>query len=318
MAISRSLRSWLLRDSDPSVVLRVRRELLDEPPSAPAVRSARAAIARKGWGASILAGQMPDGQWGTPGSAGRDLYRPKYFVTNWRLIVLGELGVPGTHPVVRRAVDLVLRRWDGADGAFGGTDSETCITGNWVRYMVRFGRGDDPRVPRAIDWLVRHQKSDGGWHCWPSRSGTLDAWEAMGAFAVLPPSLRSAAVDRAIARGAEFYLDRGLLREGRGTYAPWRRLHFPNHYYYDFLVGLDFLTALGYGDDRRLRPALDLLESKRRADGRWNLDAYHPDVDDPSYRPADPFFPFALELAGQPSRWITTTALVVLRRAGRG
>src|SRR3970282_1963084 len=75
----------------------------------------------------------------------------------------------------------------------------------------------------------------------------------MAAFGALPPRARSASVLRAIERGAEFYLERGLLREGRKPYAPWLRLHYPVHYYYDLLVGLDFLTALGYGDDRRGR-----------------------------------------------------------------
>ena len=37
--------------------------------------------------------------------------------------------------------------------------------------------------------------------------------------------------------------------------------------YYDILVGLDILTQLGFGCDRRLRPPLDILMEKRRGDG---------------------------------------------------
>ena len=317
MAISPSVRRWLLTGADPSVVYRVRRELLGQRESDPKVRAARRKIGRSGWAASILAQQMPGGGWATRGTSGRELYWPKYFATNWQLIVLAELGVPGSDPRVRRALDLVRKRWGGRGNAFGGSGSETCITGNWVRYMVRFGRADDPYVASAVDWLVDQQKVDGGWHCFPSRQGTLDAWEAMNAFAALPPERRTARVRAAIGRGAEFFLDRGLLREGPGAYPPWERLHFPAYYYYDLLVGLDFLTALGYGDDRRLRAPLDRLEAMRRPDGRWNLDAHHPDVDGVGYQPRAPFYPAVLELAGRPSRWITTSALVVLRRAGR-
>ncbi|HEV8595091.1 MAG TPA: hypothetical protein VGR51_06135, partial [Thermoplasmata archaeon] len=201
-------------------------------------------------------------------------------------------------------------------GWLGGR-GEPCFSGNGARMLTRFGRLRDPEVGRAFDWLVRHQKEDGGWHCFRSRTGTLDCWEALAAFAAIPPAKRSAAVDRAIERGAEFYLERGLLREGPKPYAPWLRLHYPVHYYYDLLVGLDTLTSLGYGGDRRMRAALHRLERIRNRDGSWNLDAHHPDTEDPNYQFRGPFYPFGLEVPGRPSRWITTTALLALERAGR-
>jgi len=139
----------------------------------------------------------------------------------------------------------------------------------------------------------------------------------LAAFAALPHSARTPSIQRAIERGAEFYLDRGLLREGRTPYAPWMRLHYPVQYYYDLLVGLDVLTSLGYGEDRRIRPALAKLERMRNRDGSWNMDALHPDTEDPAYQFRGPFYPLGLEVPGRPSRWITTTALTVLRRAGR-
>lgn len=38
------------------------------------------------------------------------------------------------------------------------------------------------------------------------------------------------------------------------------------------------MTALGYGRDPRLQEALAHLESKRRRDGRWNLDSTNGDL----------------------------------------
>ena len=104
-------------------------------------------------------------------------------------------------------------------------------------------------------------------------------------------------------------------------YAPWYRFHYPVHYYYDLLVGLDFMTALGYGDDPRLRYALSLLKEKRRSDGRWKLDAVHPDLEgkmaewytkNPKRTPT----PFTLEKPGEPSKMITLRAMLVLCRLG--
>ncbi len=318
MPLPRGLRTWLLDDAaDPSVRCRVLQELLDRPEDDGEVRRARALIGREGWAARLLGEQLSPGQWSTAGTTGRDLYVPKYVATNWRLIVLSDRGVPGTHPRIRKATELLKRRWDGRRGAFGGSDSEACITGNAVRYLTRFGQLDDPRVQHSIDWLLRRQKPDGGWHCFRSSRGTLDAWEPLAAFAAISPPKRSAAMDRSIERGAEFYLERRLLQEGKGTYAPWLRLHYPVHYYYDFLVGLDLLTALGYADDRRLRPALDRLESMRNPDGTWSMGPLHPDSEDPNYQPRGPMYPLALEFPGRPSRWITATALSVMTRAGR-
>ena len=318
MALSRSLRSWLLADeADPSVRLRVLRELLDKPQDDPAVVSARRQIGREGWAAQILRLQLPGGQWDSPGTSADHLYWPKYIATNWRLLVLSDLGVNPKHPGVAKAVELFLRRFSGPSGELGPRRGEVCITGNVVRMMARLGKLEDPRMRHAVDWLVRHQKTDGGWHCFRSRTGTLDCWEALAAFAAMPPSKRTPPVRRAIEGGAEFYLERGLLREGPTPYAPWYRLHYPTHYFYDYLVGLDVLTSLGYGDDPRIRPALRRLEGRRNRDGSWNLDALQPDSEDPAYRIRGPFYPFGLEAPGHPSRWITTTALAVLKRAGR-
>lgn len=322
MELRRGLRTWLLaKDSDPSVRLRVLRDLLDRSGDDPDVVRAQKEIGRKGWAAQILREQHREGQWATPGTSAHELYRPKYVATNWRLLVLSDLGLTRKHPRVRKAVDLFLRRFSptGArvpSGDLGGRTSEVCFTGNAARMLVRFGYLREPRVKHATDWLVGHQKADGGWHCFRSRTGTLDCWEALAAFAALPPAARTTEILHAMERGAEFYLERALFREGR-PYAPWFRLHYPVHYYYDILVGLDVLTSFGYGDDPRLRPALDRLEAKRNRDGSWSMDALHPDTEDPAYRIRGPFYPLGLEAPGRPSRWITTTALTVLKRSGR-
>jgi hypothetical protein len=124
----------------------------------------------------------------------------------------------------------------------------------------------------------------------------------------------------AVEKGAEFFLERELHRQG-AKYRPWYRFHYPIHYYYDLLVGLDFMTALGYGDDKRLGYAIQVLKKKRRRDGKWLLDAVHPDVEGGMaewYRkhPNDRPIPFSLEQSGRESKIVTLTALRVLARLG--
>jgi hypothetical protein len=79
------------------------------------------------------------------------------------------------------------------------------------------------------------------------------------------------------------------------------------------------LTALGYTSDPRLGEALSTLRKKRRADGRWNLDALHPDVEGPialgyQRHPKDRPTPWGLEVAGRPSKMVTLLATRVLAR----
>ena len=181
--------------------------------------------------------------------------------------------------------------------------------------LTRFGYGDDFRVKKLFDRLVEDQKDDGGWHCFESTHGTLDGWEGLAAFAVLPKSKRTRSINKSIGRGAEFYLERKLFHEGK--YLPWFRFHYPNHYYYDILVGLDVITKLGYGGDKRLSAPLKILKDKR-VDGRWLLDKVHPDVGaGANYRLRKGAKFFALEEEGKPSKWITLTALRVLKKSGR-
>jgi len=108
-----------------------------------------------------------------------------------------------------------------------------------------------------------------------------------------------------------------LFKQGR-PYLPWLRFHYPVHYYYDVLVGLDVLTALGYADDKRLEPALKILTQKRILDGSWALDAIHPDLGiGAGYRLRKRPRRFALEREDKPSKWITLTALRILKRVDK-
>ncbi|MGD0587955.1 MAG: hypothetical protein ABSA63_04095 [Thermoplasmata archaeon] len=317
--------AWLLQEDQPAVRYRTLTELLHRPARDPEVQEARKNIPRRGWAAEILARRDPAGWWVRE----KSLYTPKYISTNWNLLALSDLGATRSIPAVRASCELWMDRSPLKGGGVGGSSAGNghhCYTGNMARALIRFGYGEDPRVRKALDWLVTTAHPKGGWTCWsfgdgPSPGRTLDSWEGLSAFAAYPRSKWTPAMKECVERGAEFYLDRELHRQGE-RYKPWYRFHWPMHYYYDLLVGLDVLTALGYGDDPRLGFALELLREKQRPDGRWNLDAVHPDQEGaaarwyaahPSSRPT----PFGLEKVGRPSKMITLTALRVLDAVDR-
>jgi len=317
MTVNARIRRWLTgAQSDPSVRARYWLEVEGRPRKDPRVKKALTAIGRTGWAASLLDHQFPDGHWVTQGTSPRELYRPKYIVTNWRAIVLADLGMTRTDPRIRRTAELILDRWGKPGEELSGDGGEICVTGNAVRTLIRFGYLNHPKVARSIAWIVKTQKADGGWHCFPSRTGTLDGWEGLAALAEIPERKRDAAVRASIERGAEFYLERRLMNEGKVRYPPWFRIHYPNHYYYDVLVGLRVLTRLGYGSDPRLGPALRWLRSKRGKGGAWGLEADHPDLDAArgGYSIQSLVFPMRFEPIREPSRWATVEALSILAR----
>ena len=307
---------WLLEPGQPAVRYRTLTGLLGRPETDPEVLEAKARIPETGWAAEILSQRSPEGWWGD----GKSLYEPKYLSTHWRLLVLADLGMSRDHPAIRRSCELWMDRFRLTGGGVGGNSKGTghlCIVGNMARALIQFGYGDDPRIRRSMEWLVETADPKGGWSCF-GRGRNLDSWEGLSAFAQYPRSHWSPAMAGCVERAAEFFLDRELHRQG-APYAPWLRFHHPVHYYYDLLVGLDLLTSLGYGDDPRLGFAVAHLRRPVRSDGRWNLDALHPDVEGPLSRwyqahPRQRPTPLELEAPGHPSKWVTLTALRVLSR----
>lgn len=315
MRVAPRIRRWLTGPrSDPSVRVRYWTEVEGKSPNDAAVRRALGAIGRTGWAASLLASQLPDGGWGAPAASAVQIVRPRFVSTHWISIVLADLGMTRSDPRIRKAAEILL---DWRKKVLRDKDGELCFAGNATRTLIRFGYLDHPVVQASVAWLISAQKSDGGWTCYRrSRAGNLDGWEGLAALAEIPEDARDASTRRAIQRGAEFYLNRRLLRASGRPYPPWFRIHYPNHFYYDLLVGLRILTRLGYGGDRRLGSALDWLRSKRRSDGTWALDGVHPasDIEDGAYVFRQPVFPLMFEPLQVPSQWATVEALGVLSR----
>jgi len=305
--------NWLLEEKQPSVRYLALTELLDKPEDDGEVQSAKERIPETGWAAEILAKQKPGGWW----TEEKSLYRPKYLSTNWMLLILCDLGLTRKDRKIANACELWIKRFAKKDGGFGIDNyarSELCVVGNTARALVKFGYVDHPKVKSAFQWFVTNQAKLGGWSCFGS-GRNLDSWEAMSAFAVYPKQKWTRSMKRSVEMGAEFFLERELHRQG-AQYPPWYRFHYPNHYFYDLLVGLDFMTALGYGDDKRLDYALSHLKKKRQSDGKWLLDAVHPDIGGAStkyYEKIKPT-PVSLEKPGEPSKMITLKAMTVLRR----
>lgn len=323
---------WLLAEETPAVRHLALRQLLDQPEDALAVRQARAAAMRADPIAAILAAEQPEGYWVKRGPG----YTPKYRGTVWQLIFLDQLGADGADARVQVACDYVLSHSQARTGGFacweGGSREEAppppslaihCLNGNLLRALIGFGRLEDVRVQRAIDWQARSITGEGFDHYY--RSGTSRpgfccgsneqlpcAWGAikgLRALARIPLERRAPHVKRAIQQGAAFLLScdpaTAAYPAGWGNTQPspsWFALGFPSGFVADTLENITVLCELGFARDERLRGAIEWLLSRQEPSGRWrNESAYNRKtwVD--------------IEQQGQPSKWVTLRACTVLK-----
>ena len=302
---------WLL-DSDPSIRWQVMRDLTDAP--ADEVAGERAKIATEGAGARLLALQEADGRWG--GAAWNRGWNSTMHV----LWLLRHLGLDPASAEARRAVGLVRDHvtWRGsgppecADNPFFAGEVEPCINGQVAAAGAYFGQD----VRGLVDRLLHEQLSDGGWNCEAENGSTRSSFNTT--ICVLEALLEHERaggipdVTAARLRGEEYLLERRLMRRrstgevierDRKSGAAWTRFAFPAWWHYDVLRGLEYLRDAGVAPDERVAEAIELVASKRDADGRWPLEVRYPGV-----------MPVEIdEGEGRPSRWNTLRALRVLR-----
>jgi hypothetical protein len=204
-----------------------------------------------------------------------------------------------------------------------------CLQGNMCWALLALGC-HDPRLEQAFDWLARTVTGEGispledkqaltryyaykcgpGFACGANNSQPC-AWggaKVMLALGKLPVARRTRLVERAIERGAAFFLGvdpataaypNGWSDKPNGA---WWKFGFPVFYITDILQIAEALAALGYGRDPRLTNTVQLIRAKQDATGGWLQEYSYGDktwVDFGAKR--------------QPSKWVTIRALRVLK-----
>jgi hypothetical protein len=312
-----SVLEWLL-DSDPSIRWQVLHDLIRVP--ADEVAAERARVATQGWGARLLALQGTDGSW-----AG-EAWNHGWNSTMHVLWLLRELGLDPASDEARRAVALVRDHvhwrgwdWDGnwngseyVGNAFFAGEVEPCINGQVAASGAYFHQD----IQRLLGRLRGEQLPDGGWNCEAPANSTRSSFNTTICVleGLLEYELTGGAhpdVTGARLRGQEYLLERHLfhrrstgevIERDRQDETTFTQFAFPTWWHYDVLRGLDYLRRAGVTPDERVAEAIDLVESKRPADGRWLLEVQYPGE-----------MPVEMdEGEGKPSRWITLRALRVL------
>ncbi len=299
---------WLL-DGDPAIRWQVMSDLQDAPPGD--VAAERARVEYEGWGARLLGLEDPDGLW-DGGACFPGTYRggepgQPWTATMHTLQTLQILGLDPASESARRAIALVAEngRWEHDGQRYFDGEVEPCINGRTIEAGAYFGVDVAPIVERILE----ERLDDGGWNCEAENGsirssidttinvldGLLEFERATGGSDDVREARRS---------GEEYLLERRLFRRKStaGVVDPaYLEFAFPFYWHYDVLRALDYFRRSGAGPDPRMSEAVDVVRSKRQADGRWQLDRIHAGR-----------VHFDLEDGGMPSRWNTLRALRVL------
>lgn len=317
---------WLLEPDNPSVRYLTLTEILGKPVSDPQVKKSRNEIMKIGPVPKILAKQNDEGYWGLAG----DFYqRSKYKGTVWSLIILGELGADGNDERIKKTCEFLLKAsQDRESGGFsirgdfnngGNRDAIIpCLTGNMVWTMIKFSYLDDPRIQKAIDWLVKYQRFDDGiaeapkgWpyryeKCWGTHTCHMGVVKTLKALVEIPPNKRSKNIKNTIENSVIYLFKHHLYKKSHNlsqiAHKDWIIFGFPRLWQTDALEMLEILTDLGYNDNK-MQDAIDLMIKKQDNDGKWKME-----------RTFNGRFQTSIERKGKPSKWNTINALRVLKR----
>jgi hypothetical protein len=258
----------------------------------------------------------------------------KWQGAHWVLTVLADTGYPPGDPVLVPLRDQVYS-WILSPEFIAGIHHRTAknrqirlhgsMEGNALFSSLALDLADEC-TPQLVDRLLWAQWDDGGWNCdrhshadTSSFYETLTPMRALGLYARLTGDPKAFS---AVQRASEVFLSRRLFRrrsDGTVMRAEFLKPRYPAYFFYDILHVLKVMAETGFIHDPRCQEALDLLESKRSADGWFAAEGRHYE----EYRvPAKELHRgsrtgWGAYRAGTPNEFITVDALYVLHAAGR-
>ena len=268
-------------------------------------------IESEGWGAHYLALRNPNGYWG------KGFYQPKWTSTHYSILDLRNLCIsPYCQPIID-SIHYILDHHKSEDGGVNPAktivNSDVCINGMVLNYAAYFQLPEE-KLTSIVDFILSQVMQDGGFNCWSNRQGakhsslhtTLSILEGIFEFEKNNYSYRLEELKKAEASSREFILMHRLYksdRTGEIINKAFLRIPYPSRWKYDILRCMDYFQYAKVPFDERMQDAMDILISRRKNNGKWNLQAYYPGKRH-----------FDMEEVGKPSRWNTLRMLRVLKR----
>ena len=262
----------LLQSGEPSIRYRVLTQILGHEADSTEIRNLQEDIRRSARVQKLLSERNAGGQ--IPGHP-----YSKWNGAHWLLATLADLGYPpgddSLIPLREQVYEWLLGAGHRKGVKIIAGRARRCASqeGNALFALHTLGLADE-RTEGLVEGLRQWQWPDGGWNC----DKRLEATHSSFMESLLP--LRGLALharrtgdersQEAAARTADVFLKRELFKrqsDGSVIDEEFITLHYPWYWHYDILFGLKVMAEAGWLDDERCQAALNLLESKRLADG---------------------------------------------------
>ena len=246
----------------------------------------------------ILTQQDESFRWGF--SAKQALERPEYLYyspnfrsTLWTLLLLADIQAPIDLPQVKPSILLVVERfYDPDHGIFRLLNRVNfpipCLNGNMIYLLQYFEPSRSETLERTISFFAAQQRFDDGdpgpakthpystnISCYGKHTCFWGVTKLLKGLSFIPKSQRTRAAQELIEKCIDFVLQHEVCfsshHREKFLHGSISQLAFPNFYKSDFLEILWLLTREEVRDARMAR-TLDLLRSRRKADGTWELE----------------------------------------------
>ena len=220
-------------------------------------------------------------------------YSPNFKSTLWTLLLLADLQAPLAIPQVNVSIRLICDHfYDPAHGVFRLPGMShfpiPCLNGNMIYLQHYFGAPNPEALEKTIAFFADYQRFDDGDYktpdaypyaangsCYGSHTCFWGVTKLLKGISFIPREERSSEAQQLIEKCIDYVLQHEVCFSSRHGEKLLNRdigiLKFPNFYKSDFLEILWLLAREGV-HDRRMRRALELLRSKMKAGGTWELE----------------------------------------------
>jgi len=312
----------LLNSSEPSIKYKTLANILEQPPDSPEIIKLQKQIKNSSRVETLLSHRDHNGQ------INCHPYR-KWYGAHWVLAVLSDIGYPEGDKslfVLRDQVyDWLFSKMhlDSIKTINGRVRRCASQEGYAIYYLLKLGIADK-HTDELADRLIDFQWPDGGWNCDKNPAAGISSFieslipmRALFLHARLRNNPKS---HQAAMKTSEIFLQRHLyksLHDSKVMKGKFIKLHYPCYYEYDILFALKTFAENDMIGDNRCRDALNLLESKRLADGGFPSEAklYRKITSGVISRGS--MVNWDITSKKHYNEWVTADALYVIKKAGR-
>ena len=297
-----------------SLEYRTLTELMDLPEDHPDIIKLKSLIPESEPVKQIMAKMHPDGYWLQKNYKGEihgdGVVYGSFATTHFCLAYLAELGMTKDDARIEKACDRYLNLQND-DGDWWMHLS--CLNGYNINSFIKLGYEKDSRLQKNIDLMLNTKRHDGGYLCElhekygkkkKKKSCVRGSSKMLLAFSSLPKYYDHVRVKELV----NYFLDRGGIFKRKHPDQPVNKdmplFTFPITWRSNSWEILLALSKMGYGKDRRLENAWQLVLDKRNPDGSFNLDYVYKQI------------PYSFGKVDKPNPWITFYILLAMKYAG--